>query len=109
MATEDKDNLLDAPSVEAWLEKNEPAGIEKLHNAVKQGSVNTPRARAFVMKYLWSRDATPITAAEARAVVRDNRAKKSVKRALRWAVAAVVLASATLFLSVWLILNDWKA
>jgi predicted anti-sigma-YlaC factor YlaD len=75
---------------------------------VQQGRVKGPRARSFVLKYLWSRDDTPMSAEEARAVVRDNRAKKSVKRALKWAIAAVVLATATLLLSTWLIFNDWK-
>jgi hypothetical protein len=106
MTTKDKESLLDAPSVEAWIEENEPAGVEKLHRALKQGIVKGPRSRSFLLKYLWSRDDTPMTPEEARAVVRDNRAKKSVTRALKWAVVAVVLATATLLLSAWLIFNS---
>jgi hypothetical protein len=107
MTTEGERSLLNAPSVEAWIEDNEPAGVEKLHSAVEQRTVKSPRARAFVRNYLWSRNDTPMSAEEARAVVRDNRAISSVKLALKWAVAAVILASATLLISAWLLLNEW--
>jgi hypothetical protein len=107
MTTEKKDTLLDAPSVESWIEDHEPGGIEKLHSAVSYGRVKGVRARAFVTKYLWSRDETPMSAEEARAVVRDQRSTSLVKRAVKWAVAATLFALATLFISTWSLINDW--
>ena len=107
MTDENKDTLLDAPSVESWIEDHEPGGIEKLHSAVSQGRVGNPRARSFISNYLWSRDGTPMTAEEARAVVRDQRSTGLVKRAVKWAVAATILALATLFISTWSFINDW--
>jgi hypothetical protein len=101
MTTNEKPSLLNAPTVEAWIEAHEPAGVEKLHSAVQEGRVKGPAARSFVLKYLWARDNTPMSAEEARAVVRDKRATSSVKRALKWAVAAVVLAVATLLITTW--------
>ena len=38
MTAEDKSDLVDAPSVEAWIEEHEPAGAQKLQTAVQQGS-----------------------------------------------------------------------
>jgi hypothetical protein len=99
-------SLLNAPSVEAWIEDNEPGGIEKLHSATDRGKITGARAR-FVSTYLWSRNPAPMTAEEARAVVRDKRATGVAKRVLKWAFVAALFALATLLITAWSYLNEW--
>src|SRR5512140_2714886 len=95
MTRRKKNNLLDAPSVEAWIEDNEPGGIEKLHSANSHGKLPGPAGR-FVSKYLWSRNPAAMSAEEARGAVRVERATGAAKRSAKWALVAAVIGLATL-------------
>lgn len=106
MTRKKKHSLLDAPSVEAWIEDHEPGGIEKLHSAKDRGKLTGPAGR-FVSKYLWSRDPAGMTAEEARGVVRVERATGAAKRSAKWARVAAAVGLATLLISAWPYVNEW--
>ena len=106
MIRKKKRNLLDAPSVEAWIEDHEPGGIEKLHSVKDHGKLTGPAAR-FVSKYLWSRDPAAMSAEEARGAVRVERATGAARRSAKWAFVAAVIGLATLLISAWPYVNEW--
>ncbi|MEO8653705.1 MAG: hypothetical protein ABI409_06235 [Ramlibacter sp.] len=106
MPRKKKNRLLDAPSVEAWIEDHEPGGIEKLHSANNHGKLTGAAAR-FVSKYLWSRNPAAMSAEEARGVVRVARAIGAAKRSARWSIAAALIGLVTLFVSGWPYIDEW--
>ena len=105
MATKDN-GLIDAPSVESWIEAHEPGGIEKLYHARDSGKLAGPASR-FVSKYLWSRDPAEMTAAEARGELRFARLMKSARRSIKWAFIAAALGLLTLLATSALLLREW--
>ena len=106
MTRKKQHSLLNAPSVEAWIEDHEPGGIEKLHSANSHGKL-TGAAGRFVSKYLWSRDPAAMSAEEARGAVRVERATGAAKRSAKWAFVAALVGLATLSFSAWPYIKEW--
>jgi hypothetical protein len=106
MTLEKKRSLLDAPSVEAWIEDHEPGGIEKLHSAKDRGKLTGPVAH-FVSNYLSSRDPAAMSAQEARGALRVERATGAARRSAKWAFLAALIGLATLSISAWPYVNEW--